>query len=129
MLSTLEDTFDAFHPLESEPFISFHISSPTLGTLPREIRDFVYTNLTEAGKARYPPNLKSRVPGSVRASLLYKRGTCRIVLSDSRINDFVLIMPQATAMRDLDIRLANVGGFGRHLRLFKVFGDPSVCRT
>ena len=77
LLQSLEDHFDAFHPLGSKSFIAYHISSPTLSILPREIRDIIYIDLIVADDLSILQTSKA-VCREV-TQLLYRRGTCRIV--------------------------------------------------
>ena len=128
-METLDDPFDAFHPLESKPFIPFHISAPTLYRLPREIRDFVYADLVVAGKLNIFRTSKAVCQEATQ--LLYKRGICRMVfytnVFPSGMN-FPFRKLHAGAIQNLDIQLLISSHYHRVLRVIKLFRGSSVRR-
>lgn len=134
LFKSLEDPFDNFHPLESHRFIPYHIVAPTLGVLPREIRDIIYTDLIVAGELCILRTSKA-VCQEV-TELLYKQGTCRILLDMTLPyagKKFAIRKFHASAIQNLDIDIRNLHrglSFHRHhsLSSFKMFSGSSVCR-
>ncbi len=129
LFQTFEDPFDAFHPLEPKPFMPYHVSSTTLGLLPREIRDVIYTDLIVAGQLSILRTSKA-VCQEV-SQLLFKYGTCHIALDMNRSKtekSFTLSELQASAIQDLHIHVFLVGDLVPDLHLVRMFSDPSVTR-
>ena len=131
IFATLEDAFDAFHPLESGPFTPFNTSPSILATLPREIRDMIYANLIEAGHLGLLRTSKAVCREATE--LLYKQGTCRLVLNFGVDNGpkkgFALKAPMAAAIQSLDVHIMVVDDSCRDLHLFNFFRGPSVRRN
>ena len=129
LFETLENPFDAFHSLESNPFMPYHVSSPTLGLLPREIRDIIYTDLIVAGELSILRT--SKAVCQEMTQLLYKHGTCHVVLDMNKSKterDFTLNELQASAIQNLHIRLFLVGDLDPDPHLFRMFSDSPICR-
>ena len=130
---SLEDPFDNFHPLESHRFIPYHIAAPTLGVLPREIRDIIYTDLIVAGELCILRTSKA-VCQEV-TELLYKQGTCRFILDMTlpyARKKFAIRKFHASAIQNLDIDIRRVRGIMIHgyhsSRSFKIFSGSCICR-
>lgn len=129
LFQTFEDPFDSFHPLEPKPFMPYHVSSTTLGLLPREIRDIIYTDLVVAGELSILRT--SKAVCQEMTQLLFKYGTCHVVLDMNRSKtekEFTLTEVQASAIQDLHIRLFLVGDLDPDPHLVRMFSDPSVTR-
>ena len=133
LLEALEDPFDNFHPLESQRFIPYHLSAPTLCVLPREIRDIIYTDLIVAGELRIL--LTSKAVCQEVTQLLYKQGTCRFILDMTLPyagQEFALRKFHASAIQNLHIDIRKVYELVIHdyhsSRPFKIFSGSSVCR-
>lgn len=136
MIETPKDHFHASyppelvsHPLEPISSVPFHISSPTLSILPREIRDLIYINLIAAGELSILRTSKALFQEA--SEFLYKQGTCRLLLPMKTYNsepDFLFNRLYAAVIQNLDIRLMMVGVCGRDLKTAQLFSGSSVCR-
>lgn len=118
--------FQLLEPISSVPF---HISSPTLSILPREIRDMIYINLIAAGELGILRTSKALFQEA--SEFLYKRGTLRLLLPMNTENsqpDFLFNRLYVAVVQNLDIRLLMTGVCGRDLVTARLFSGSGVCR-
>lgn len=123
------DTFSVIQPLEPISPVPFHVSSPTLNILPREIRDMIYTNLIAAGSLTILRTSKAVFQEA--SHFLHKHGICRLVLPIKSINsspDFLLNKSHTDTIQNLDIRLAMRAVWAWDLETARLISGPSVWR-
>ena len=132
-MEVFDDPFDAFHPTLSDSRVTYNnLSTFPLFTLPRELRDIIYTDLLKTGQVKLAQVSKAVALDFME--IISKRGICRLEINESEFRPYPkLRKPLADTIQYLDLHFLTAmnkrnKGYSHDRRIEKIFSNSGIPR-